>query len=48
MRVITFERGRHTSCDLFLNNTKLEVVDSFKYWVFISLKMETGFEPKKG
>ena len=26
-----FERGRHTSCDLFLNNTKLEVVDSFKY-----------------
>ena len=26
-----FERGRHTSCDLFLNNIKLEVVDSFKY-----------------
>ena len=27
-----FERGRHTSCDLFLNTTKLEVVNSFKYW----------------
>ena len=30
-KVMIFERGRHTSCDLFLNNTKLEVVDSFKY-----------------
>ena len=26
-----FERGRHTICELFLNNVKLEVVDSFKY-----------------
>ena len=45
-----FKRGRHTSCDLFLNNTKLEAVDSFKYLgvVFISLKIETGFEHKKG
>ena len=25
------ERGRHTSCGMFLNNVKLEVVDSFKY-----------------
>ena len=25
------ERGLHTSCDWFLNNVKLEVVDSFKY-----------------
>ena len=30
-KVMIFERGRHTSCDLFLNNIKLEVVDSFKY-----------------
>ena len=30
-KVMIFERGRHTSCDLYLNNTKLEVVDSFKY-----------------
>ena len=30
-KVVIIERGRHTSCDLFLNNIKLEVVDSFKY-----------------
>ena len=30
-KVMIFETGRHTSCDLFLNNVKLEVVDSFKY-----------------
>ena len=47
-KVMIFERGRHTSCDLFLNNIKLEVVDSLNIWVFISLKMETDFEPKKG
>ena len=29
-KVMIFERGRHTSCDLFLNTTKLEVSDSFK------------------
>ena len=26
-----FEKGRHTSCDLFLTNVKLEVVQLFKY-----------------
>ena len=26
-----FEKGRHTSCNLFLNNVELEVVQSFKY-----------------
>ena len=30
-KVMIFERGRQTSCGLFLNNVKLEVVDSFKY-----------------
>ena len=30
-KVMIIERGRHTSFDLFLNNVKLEVVDSFKY-----------------
>ena len=30
-KVMIFESGRHTSCGLFLNNVKLEVVDSFKY-----------------
>ena len=30
-KVMIFEKGRHTSCDLFLNNVKLEVVQSFKY-----------------
>ena len=26
-----FEKGRHTTCDLYLNDDKLDVVDSFKY-----------------
>ena len=30
-KVMIFERGHYTSCDLFLNNVKLEVIDSFKY-----------------
>lgn len=30
-KVMIFEKGRHTSCNLFLNNVKLEVVHSFKY-----------------
>ena len=28
---IVFERGRGTTCNLFLNDTPLEVVSSFKY-----------------
>ena len=30
-KVMIFEKGRHTSCNLFLNNVELEVVQSFKY-----------------
>lgn len=30
-KVMIFEKGRHTTCDLYLNNVKLEVVTSFKY-----------------
>ena len=30
-KVMIFEKGRHTSCNLFLNNIELEVVQSFKY-----------------
>lgn len=26
-----FERGRHTYCDCFINNTRIEVIESFKY-----------------
>ena len=26
-----FVKGRHTTCDLYLNDVKLDVVDSFKY-----------------
>jgi hypothetical protein len=26
-----FERGRHTTCDFYLNNTKLDIVSDFKY-----------------
>ena len=29
--LMIFEKGRHTSCDMFLNNVKLEVVQLFKY-----------------
>ena len=29
-KVMIFERGRHTKCDLFFNNVKLEVFSSFK------------------
>ena len=47
-KVMIFETGRHTSCDLFLNNVKLEVVDSFNIWGSISLRMGTGLEPRKG
>ena len=30
-KCMIFEKGRHTSYDFYLNNTKLEVVTSFKY-----------------
>ena len=30
-KTVIFENGRHTSYDFYLNNTKLEVVKSFKY-----------------
>ena len=30
-KVMIFEKGEPTYCDIFLNNVKLEVVDSFKY-----------------
>ena len=30
-KVMIFEKGRPTTCDLYLNNVKLEVVNSFKY-----------------
>ena len=47
-KVMIFERSRHTSCDLFLNNINLRLSNHLNIWVFITLKMETGFEPKKG
>ena len=30
-KVMIFEKGRPTTCDLYLNHVKLEVVNSFKY-----------------
>jgi hypothetical protein len=30
-KVMVFERGRHTQCNICLNNIQLEVVPSFKY-----------------
>lgn len=30
-KTMIFEKGRHTTFDFYLNNTKLEVVSSFKY-----------------
>ena len=31
LKAMIIERGRHTNCELYLNNVKLEVVTSFKY-----------------
>ena len=42
-KVMIFERGGHTSCDLSLNNTKLEVVDPFKYLVVHFFKIGNWF-----
>ena len=41
-KTMIFEKGRHTSYDFNLNNTKLEVVTIFKYLGVYFLKMETG------
>ena len=30
-KAMIFEKGRHTNCELYLNNVKLEVFTSFKY-----------------
>ena len=30
-KTMIFEKGRHTSYDFYLNNTKLEIVTTFKY-----------------
>ena len=30
-KAMVFEKGRHTHFDFYLNNSKLELVDSFKY-----------------
>ena len=46
-KVMIFERGRHTSCDLFLNNTKLEDVDSFKYLGVHFFKNGNWFQTQK-
>ena len=32
LKAMIFERGRHTNCELYLNNVKLEVVTSIKYF----------------
>ena len=41
------EKGRHTSCDLLLNNVKLEVVDSFKYLGVHFFKDGNWFQTQK-
>ena len=46
-KVMIFERGRHTSCELVLNNVKLEVVDSFKYLGVHFFKNGNWFRPQK-
>ena len=47
-KAMLFEKDCQTSCDMFLNNVKIELFDSFKYLGGMSSKMETGFEPRKG
>ena len=45
-KTMIFEKGRHASYDFYLNNTKLEVVKSFKYLGVYFFKNEIGIERK--
>ena len=48
-KFMILQRGRHPSCDhLFLNNIKLEVVDSFKYLGVHFFKNGNWFRAQKG
>ena len=46
-KAMLFERDRHTSCDMFLNNVKIEVFDSFKYLGVYILKNGNLFWTQK-
>ena len=46
-KAMIFEKGRHTTCDLFLNNVKLEVVNSFKYLGIHFFKNGNWFRTQK-
>ena len=41
-KAMIFEKGRHTHFDFYLDNVKLELVDSFKYLGIHFLRMEIG------
>ena len=45
-KTMVFEKGRHTACEFYLDNVKLELVTSFKYLGIHFFDIETGLEPK--
>ena len=46
-KAMIFEKGRHTTCDLFLNNVKLEAVNFFKYLGIHFFKNGNWFRTQK-
>lgn len=46
-KAMIFERGRHTNCELYLNNVKLEGVTSFKYLGVYFFKNGNWFRTQK-
>ena len=46
-KAMIFERGRHTNCELYLNNVKLKVVTSFKYLGVYFFKNGNWFRTQK-
>ena len=46
-KAMIFERGRHTNCELYLNDVKLEAVTSFKYLGVYFFKNGNCFRTQK-
>ena len=46
-KAMIFEKGRHTSFDFYLNNTKLDIVTSFKYLGIHFFKNGNWFRSQK-
>ena len=46
-KAMVFEKGRHTSYDFYINNTKLDLVSSFKYLGMHFLKNGNWYRAQK-